>query len=96
MSVRVVGSTLVSDQTEHQAKSVGLGGWVVSFLPGRTITKGQASAAMEVADAVAKINEFADSVGLTTLETVWFALQDSSWTELARGRRCPLWPLRRR
>ncbi|MEU7142100.1 hypothetical protein ABZ942_21810 [Nocardia sp. NPDC046473] len=81
MAVQVVDRSLMtSDQTEHQAKSVGAGGWVVSFLPGRTLTIEQATAAMQAAEAIAVVGVLADQVGLTTLETVGLAIQESPWT----------------
>ncbi|WP_054815403.1 hypothetical protein [Nocardia arizonensis] len=86
MAVQVVGRSLMtSDQTEHQAKSVGGGGWVVSFLPGRTLTIEQATAAMQAAEAVAVVGVLADQVGLTTLETVGLAIQESPWCEPLPG-----------
>ncbi|TLF74455.1 hypothetical protein [Nocardia cyriacigeorgica] len=95
MAVQVIGRSLMtSDQTEHQAKSVGSGGWVVSFLPGRTLTMEQATAAMQAAEAVAMVGTLADLVGLTTLETVGLAMQESPWQEArhgTRGRRLALW-----
>ncbi|MCP2319409.1 hypothetical protein APR12_004777 [Nocardia amikacinitolerans] len=89
MAVQVIGRSLMtSDQTEHQAKSVGSGGWVVSFLPGRTLTIEQATAAMQAAEAVAVVGLLADKVGLTTLETVGLAIQESPWEQNgACGRR---------
>ncbi|MBF6425339.1 hypothetical protein IU440_11660 [Nocardia cyriacigeorgica] len=95
MAVQVIGRSLMtSDQTEHQAKSVGSGGWVVSFLPGRTLTMEQATAAMQAAEAVAVVGTLADLVGLTTLETVGLAMQESPWQEarhVSRGWRQALW-----
>ncbi|AVH21660.1 hypothetical protein IU438_01270 [Nocardia cyriacigeorgica] len=95
MAVQVIGRSLMtSDQTEHQAKSVGSGGWVVSFLPGRTLTMEQATAAMQAAEAVAVVGTLADLVGLTTLETVGLAMQESPWQEarhVTRGWRPALW-----
>lgn len=80
MAVQVIGlSLMTSDQTEHQAKSVGSGGWVVSFLPGRTLTIEQATAAMQAAEAVSVVGNLADLVGLTTLETVGLAVNESPW-----------------
>lgn len=80
MAVQVIGlSLMTSDQTEHQAKSVGSGGWVVSFLPGRTLTIEQATAAMQAAEAVSVVGNLADLVGLTTLETVGLAINESPW-----------------
>jgi hypothetical protein len=86
MAVQVIGwSLMTSDQTEHQAKSVGAGGWVVSFLPGRTLTIEQATAAMQAAEAVAAVGMLADLLALTTLETVGLAIQESSWLESSYG-----------
>ncbi|MEV0249560.1 hypothetical protein AB0H76_23370 [Nocardia sp. NPDC050712] len=89
MAVQVVGrSVMTSDQTEHQARSVGSGGWVVSFLPGRTLTIEQATAAMQAAEAIAYLKLLADQVGLTTLETVGLAIQESPWSEMIPGNTC--------
>lgn len=86
MAVQVIGRSLMtSDQTEHQAKSVGTGGWVVSFLPGRTLTIEQATAAMQAAEAVAIVRLLADQVGLTTLETVGLAIQESPWAQVGHA-----------
>lgn len=86
MAVQVVGRSLMtSDQTEHQAKSVGAGGWVVSFLPGRTLTIQQATAAMQAAEAVVEVRTLAGQVGLTTLETVGLAIQESPWAPNMAG-----------
>lgn len=80
MAVHVVGGALMtSDQSEHQAKSVGDSCWVVSYLPGRTLTMQQATAAMQAAEAVAVVGMMADLVGLTALETVGLALQEPPW-----------------
>ncbi len=80
MAVQVVGHSLMSsDQTEHRAKSVGDGRWVVSFLPGRTLTGEQAVAAIQVAEAVAFVGALAAQVGLTVLEAVGLALEESPW-----------------
>ncbi|WP_327110814.1 hypothetical protein OHB12_23940 [Nocardia sp. NBC_01730] len=86
MAVQVIRRSLMtSDQTEHQAKSVGSGGWVVSFLPGRTLTIEQATAAMQAAEAVAAVRTLADLVGLTPLETVGLAILESPWSEPLRA-----------
>lgn len=90
MAVQVVGRSLMtSDQTPHQARSVGTGGWVVSFLPGRTLTLEQATAALQAAEAVAAVRALSCSVGLTPLETVGLAMQEPPWDESTRlaGRR---------
>ncbi|GAB4589742.1 hypothetical protein [Nocardia sp. IFM 10818] len=82
MAVQVVGQSLMtSDLTPHQAKSVGAGGWVVSFLPGRTLTTEQATAALQAAEAVAAVNVLAGRVGLTAMETVGLATQEAPWGE---------------
>ncbi|MEC3914367.1 hypothetical protein [Nocardia sp. CDC160] len=82
MAVQVVDRSLMtSDLTPHQAKSVGAGGWVVSFLPGRTLTLAQAAAALQAAEAVAAVNALAGQVGLTAMETVGLATQESPWSE---------------
>lgn len=82
MAVQVVDRSLMtSDLTPHQAKSVGIGGWVVSFLPGRTLTTEQATAALQAAEAVATVNALAGQVGLTAMETVGLATQESPWSE---------------
>ncbi|MGV9676141.1 hypothetical protein ACWDSJ_12740 [Nocardia sp. NPDC003482] len=84
MAVQVVGRSLMtSDQTPHQARCVGMGGWVVSFLPGRTLTLEQAAAALQAAEAVAAVRALADRVGLTPLETVGLAMQEPPWSEPA-------------
>ncbi len=89
MAVQVVGrSVMTSDQTQHQARSVGSGGWVVSFLPGRTLTIEQATAAMQAAEAIAFVRSLADQVGLTTLEAVGLAMQESPWSEAISGGTC--------
>ncbi|MEV0682643.1 hypothetical protein AB0I35_02145 [Nocardia sp. NPDC050378] len=51
----------------------------MSFLPGRTLTIEQATAAIQAAEAVAMVGALADQVGLTTLETVGLAIQESPW-----------------
>ncbi|WP_336086245.1 hypothetical protein [Nocardia sp. SSK8] len=51
----------------------------MSFLPGRTLTIEQATAAIQAAEAVAQVGMLADQVGLTTLETVGLAIQESPW-----------------
>ncbi|WP_454194279.1 hypothetical protein [Nocardia sp. Marseille-Q1738] len=80
MAVRVVrNSLMISDQTEHQAKSVGDGCWVVSYLPGRTLTIDQATAAMKAAEVASAVSDLAGQVGLTALETVGMALQQPPW-----------------
>ncbi|MBO0855267.1 MAG: hypothetical protein J2P18_16070 [Nocardia sp.] len=82
MAVQVVGRSLMtSDQTPHQARSVGIGGWVVSFLPGRTLTLEQAAAALQAAEAVATVSSLAGQVGLTPMETIGLAMQEPPWDQ---------------
>ncbi|MFI1460311.1 hypothetical protein [Nocardia carnea] len=77
MSVQVVnGVRVVSDRCAHQARSVGQGGWVVSFLPGRTLDFTQAVAALRFAEFVCRAGEFASALGLTTREAVHLALTE--------------------
>ncbi|WP_194290111.1 hypothetical protein [Nocardia macrotermitis] len=71
MAVQVVDSRrIVSDRSDHHARSVGCGGWVVSFLPGRTLTFEQAVAAMRVAEAVGEMVPLSCLLGLTAVEAV--------------------------
>ncbi|MQY27225.1 MULTISPECIES: hypothetical protein [Nocardia] len=85
MAVQVVDRSLMtSDQTPHQARCVGGGGWVVSYLPGRTLTLEQATAALQAAEAVSAVRALADRVGLTPLETIGLAMQEPPWSEPAR------------
>lgn len=62
----------------HQARSVGEGMWVVSYLPGRTLTRAQARAALRVADELDDLSRCAAVLGLTLLEIVGLATMDSS------------------
>ncbi|WP_069161236.1 hypothetical protein [Nocardia altamirensis] len=86
MAVHVIASSLMtSDLTPHRARSVGHGSWVVSYLPGRTLTCAQAVAALRVAEVVPAlldtVAELADEVGLTALEALGMAARQSSWGE---------------
>ncbi|MVU77147.1 hypothetical protein GPX89_07780 [Nocardia sp. ET3-3] len=65
-----------SDQTTHSARSVGHGGWVVSWLPGRTITTEQAVAAIQLAEAVAGLTVLAAMLGLPPCEAVGKVMLD--------------------
>jgi hypothetical protein len=55
----VSASTMTSDLTQHIARCVGGDRWVVSWLPGRTLSGQQAVTAMTIASSVASV----DSVG---------------------------------
>ncbi|MEV6430803.1 hypothetical protein [Nocardia sp. NPDC051463] len=76
---------MTSDLTSHRARSVGQESWVVSYLPGRTLTCAQAVAALRVAEVVPAlldtVGELADAVGLTALEAVGMAVRQSPWDE---------------
>ncbi|WP_084655404.1 hypothetical protein [Nocardia altamirensis] len=81
MAVHVIsGSLITSDHTQHQAKSVGLDGWVVSFLPGRTLNLEQAAAAIQAAEAVEAVEHLAHLIGLTTRETIGLAIAEPPWS----------------
>ncbi|WP_201295306.1 MULTISPECIES: hypothetical protein [Nocardia] len=73
---------LTSGRTGHQARSVGQGQWVVSFLPGRTLSQEQARAALRVADEVDVLRGYAGALGLTVLELVGLATMESSGQRL--------------
>ncbi|MBF6071912.1 hypothetical protein IU443_21490 [Nocardia farcinica] len=80
MSVQVVNSSrILSDRCEHQARAVGGGRWVVSFLPGRTLTLEQAVSAVQLAEFTWSAAELAHALGLTAREAVHFALTEPAW-----------------
>lgn len=100
MAVHVIASSLMTSDLTAQclptppatpsavpgcARSVGHGSWVVSYLPGRTLTCAQAVAALRVAEVVPSlldlVGELADEVGLTALEAVGMAVRQSAWPE---------------
>lgn len=55
---------MTSDQTRHTARAADDGGWTVSWLPGRTLTRNQAVTAMTIAEAVgAHADDLADNGG---------------------------------
>ncbi|WSF91976.1 hypothetical protein OIE68_33040 [Nocardia vinacea] len=86
MAVSVIASSLMtSDLTPHRARSVGQENWVVSYLPGRTLTCDQAVAALKVAEVVpslfAAVGDLADEVGLTVLEALGMAVRQAPWDQ---------------
>lgn len=86
MAVQVIGSSLMtSDRTRHQARCVGQGNWVVSYLPGRTLTCEQSVAAIraaeEVTPMVSVIGDYAEELGLTPSEIFGMAAVECSWPE---------------
>ncbi|MBH0780349.1 hypothetical protein [Nocardia bovistercoris] len=66
---------LVSEATAHHADYVGQDLWVVDFLPGRTLTREQARAAMKIAVAPDRpeVQRWAGLLGLTAAEARGFA-----------------------
>ncbi|MEU1984427.1 hypothetical protein [Nocardia sp. NPDC019395] len=77
MPIQVIDRTLmVSDRCRHQARSVGDQQWVVSFLPGRTLSTEQAAAAMQIAESVADNLILAQHLGLTVLEACGLAAKE--------------------
>ncbi|UGT63722.1 hypothetical protein [Nocardia asteroides] len=80
MALEVVSASLMtSDETRHIARCVGDGSWVVSWLPGRTLSAPQAVTAMTIASAVAtggadgagELDAAAAELGLTGREAVF-------------------------
>jgi hypothetical protein len=73
-------SLMASDVTAHTARCVGGDSWVVSWLPGRTLTGDQAATAMSIASTVgchafgngapelAVLGDWAQELGLTARE----------------------------
>ncbi|MGV9832930.1 hypothetical protein ACWDUL_01815 [Nocardia niigatensis] len=74
MTIQVFESLITSDRTRHRARSVGQGGWVVSWLPGRTITLDQAVAAIQLAEVVAAVTDLTNCLGLTPCEAIGQAM----------------------
>ncbi|MEV4129332.1 hypothetical protein [Nocardia sp. NPDC049707] len=79
-------SLMTSVRTQHQAKSVGNGNWVVSFLPGRTFSQDQAFAALRAADEWAAMQACASLLGLTALELVGMAATECTWPPPEKSR----------
>ncbi|TCJ99216.1 hypothetical protein [Nocardia alba] len=94
MAIEVVSASMMtSDATAHIARCVGGDLWVVSWLPGRTLSGAQALAAMTIASTPAHRADSADSewlriealsreLGLTGREAVY--LVDIESHELRR------------
>ncbi|KAF0835867.1 hypothetical protein [Nocardia caishijiensis] len=62
MAIEVVSASMMtSDATAHIARCVGGDLWVVSWLPGRTLTGAQALAAMTIASTTAHHTDSAES-----------------------------------
>jgi len=52
LGTKISDSEMSSDQTRHTARTAD-GGWTVSWLPGRVLTRDQAITAMTIAEVVA-------------------------------------------
>ncbi len=89
MAIEVVSaSTMTSDETTHMARCVGGDRWVVSWLPGRTLTGRQAVTAMTIASTVATspipstaewalLDDLALELGLTANEAVFMVTEEN-------------------
>ncbi|WP_431953297.1 hypothetical protein [Nocardia lijiangensis] len=87
MPLQVIDGTLmISDRSAHHARSVGDARWVVSFLPGRTLSTEEATAAMQIAESVAENLVLARRLGLTVLEAFGLAVQEPEPGEVLRVR----------
>ncbi|OBB51761.1 hypothetical protein [Nocardia sp. 852002-51244_SCH5132740] len=73
-SVLVTGGHMTSDGTLHHADYVGADRWVVDYLPGRQLTREQATAAMRIAIAPERleVERWAGQLGLTAAEARGF------------------------
>jgi len=77
MATKITDQGMFSDQTRHTAKRTE-SGWLVSWLPGRTLTRNQAVTAMTIAEAVAvHADDLADS------SSKWWLHVDGWAAELA-------------
>ncbi|MGQ4600102.1 hypothetical protein [Nocardia sp. R6R-6] len=91
MAIQIVrGALMTSDYTDHQARSVGQGAWVVSSMPGRTFDLEQAVAAMRIAEITGEAKGLADLLRVPLLEAVGRAMVASPWRSGGRSRRFPL------
>jgi hypothetical protein len=62
MATRITDAAMTSDQTPHSAQAAPGGGWTVTWLPGRTLTRDQAITAMTIAEVVAtRAGDLADT-----------------------------------
>ncbi|WP_433626456.1 hypothetical protein [Nocardia sp. CA-120079] len=81
MTVLHDSQVLRSDRTTHHARSVGDGGWVISYLPARTITEDQAVAALLAAEELSAIQQCAQLLGLTALKIAGMATTECTWRQ---------------
>ncbi|MFI9510009.1 hypothetical protein [Nocardia sp. NPDC052566] len=89
MAIEVVSASMMtSDETTHMARCVGGDRWVVSWLPGRTLSGAQAVTAMTIATTVATqptpsgaewvlLDSLALELGLTAREAVFMVAQEN-------------------
>jgi hypothetical protein len=62
MATRITDAAMTSNQTRHSAQAAPGGGWAVTWLPGRTLTRDQAITAMVITEYVqAHADDLADS-----------------------------------
>ncbi|MGW4364552.1 hypothetical protein ACWEKT_02815 [Nocardia takedensis] len=61
---------IANGKTNAHVRSVGDEQWVVSFLPGRTLTREQADCAVRIVAELDALHGFAAMLGLTLLEVV--------------------------
>ncbi|MBB5911594.1 hypothetical protein BJY24_000461 [Nocardia transvalensis] len=99
MAIEVVSASMMtSDMTRHIARCVGGDRWVVSWLPGRTLSGQQAVTAMTIASTVthrdtteaewAMLDNMALELGLTAREAVYMvASEDHDIRQAPRPRR---------
>ncbi|NKY33876.1 hypothetical protein HGA13_12410 [Nocardia speluncae] len=81
MTVRVIDNSLMlSDHTKHHARSTGNDGWVVSYLPGRTLSRAQAEAALLALEDITALRAHAGLLGLTVLEIMGMAARECLWS----------------
>jgi hypothetical protein len=95
----VSASMMTSDETTHMARCVGGDWWVVSWLPGRTLSGQQAVTAMTIATTVAThdvptevewamLDDLALDLGLTAREAVFMVAQENhDYRRTAKPRR---------
>ncbi|WP_306358346.1 MULTISPECIES: hypothetical protein [unclassified Nocardia] len=74
MAIYAAELLITSDQTNHSARSVGQGRWVVSYLPGRTVAMDQAVVALKIAEIVDELSEMTQQLGLAPCEAIGQAL----------------------
>lgn len=89
MATKISDTEMTSDVTRHTATRT-CGGWTVTWLPGRTLTRDEAITAMTIAEMIIErahiladpasklwwfIDGWADELGVTTA----FAVAETSW-----------------